>query len=285
MIYILLSCFNGSKNLNGLLSSLASQTIWSECKLLVRDDCSTDNTLEIVRNFEKKHLGKVIVFQGYKNVGVKESFFFLLDQVPDGSPFLFCDQDDVWYPKKIESLCSILALSKNSANDAICVIQDMRVVSENKCVISESFWEFQKIPIWIRNDVTALIGNNILTGASALFNGRCRSLILKNKDLPLLHDHISAISVCERGLILVDHNAGMDYVQHSTNVLGASRFGPLYMFQKFLDFSANSIPSYKAASRRFGVRFSSVIWKKFWITLRRFFGRSFSRDNGKWSVR
>jgi glycosyltransferase involved in cell wall biosynthesis len=97
-IFLLLSTYNGEKFLEEQLSSLKKQSI--PFQLLVRDDGSSDRTLEILNRWKKEIPLKILAGQ---NVGVIESFNILLNSLPPEADYIFfCDQDDIWEADKIE---------------------------------------------------------------------------------------------------------------------------------------------------------------------------------------
>jgi glycosyltransferase involved in cell wall biosynthesis len=75
-IFLLLSTYNGEKFLEEQLSSLKKQSI--PFQLLVRDDGSSDRTLEILNQWKKEIPLKILAGQ---NVGVIESFNVLLNSL------------------------------------------------------------------------------------------------------------------------------------------------------------------------------------------------------------
>lgn len=108
-VIILLSTYNGSSFLNTQLQSFAKQLYWQNCTLFVRDDGSTDETVQILKQFAKENAGKVIITEG-KNIGFVKSFFWLLQNAPKADYYSFADQDDLWQQDKISA--SVNALNK-----------------------------------------------------------------------------------------------------------------------------------------------------------------------------
>ena len=100
-VHILLAAYNGERYIEDQIGSLMNQTA-DNWKLLVRDDCSHDNTVRIIEEYRRNHPEK-IVFLGTDahNRGVKNNFNFLL-QASDSDYCMLCDQDDVWLPDKLE---------------------------------------------------------------------------------------------------------------------------------------------------------------------------------------
>ncbi len=108
-IAVLLSTCNGAGYLVPLLESIQDQS-WPHWDLWVRDDGSTDGTLEILEEFagrleHRNQPGtgnRMIVIRG-ENTGIVRSFFHLLEQAGNAyAGYAFCDQDDVWLPAKLE---------------------------------------------------------------------------------------------------------------------------------------------------------------------------------------
>ena len=95
-VAILLSTYNGEKYIQEQIDSLLAQT-YKNIKIFVRDDGSTDNTINVL----KKYGNKITLING-KNVGIIESFKKLLANSGTFDYYSFCDQDDIWEKNKIE---------------------------------------------------------------------------------------------------------------------------------------------------------------------------------------
>ena len=105
MISIIMATYNGSHYLKEQLESIANQTIKPE-EIVIVDDCSADNTIEIIENFKRNNKGfsiKLILNEKHgssplfckRSFGIKRDFIF------------FCDQDDIWFENKIEEVLTI----------------------------------------------------------------------------------------------------------------------------------------------------------------------------------
>lgn len=95
-VCIFMSTFNGAHFLREQLDSIFSQED-VEIKLIVRDDGSKDNTLDILHQYNNL---KIIAAP---NVGCEESFKELLYMPVEADYYAFADQDDVWHPRKLIS--------------------------------------------------------------------------------------------------------------------------------------------------------------------------------------
>lgn len=98
-VAILLSTYNGEKYLREQIDSILAQT-YDNFELIVRDDGSRDSTVEIVKEYMEKSDKEITLMVG-KNLGFIKSFFDLLKH-SDADYFSFADQDDIWFPNKIE---------------------------------------------------------------------------------------------------------------------------------------------------------------------------------------
>lgn len=101
MVNILISTYNGEKYIGQQIDSILQQT-YQDYHIFIRDDGSTDHTVEIVQKLLKeRHLSNNVTFIKGRNVGFRLSFYDLLRKSPKGDFWAFCDQDDYWYPDKL----------------------------------------------------------------------------------------------------------------------------------------------------------------------------------------
>ena len=103
LIDILLPTYNGAKYVEELIQSLFLQ-VYQNWRLIIRDDCSSDQTIEIIQRFAREYPARFIIIPNEgKHLGIIGSFAHLLE-VSKEKYTMFCDQDDIWLPKKIK-LC------------------------------------------------------------------------------------------------------------------------------------------------------------------------------------
>ncbi len=106
-VVLITSTYNGAAYLPAMLDSIAAQT-WPHIDLYVRDDGSKDDSVRILRHYQKSFPeGKRILLvndtdQDWGNKGSHQSYRYLIRHLPDADFYLFCDQDDVWEPAKVE---------------------------------------------------------------------------------------------------------------------------------------------------------------------------------------
>lgn len=99
-VAVLLCTYNGAHFVELQIRSLIENT--TRFILHWLDDHSTDNTREIVRSSAQSAGIELIEWQQSRRLGLPISFFHLLECV-EADIYLFCDQDDIWQPGKIDA--------------------------------------------------------------------------------------------------------------------------------------------------------------------------------------
>lgn len=208
-VQILLSAYNGEKYLKEQLDSLLGQT-HPNLEILIRDDGSTDGTLELLREYEKQH-ENIRVFSE-KNIGVTGSFFRLLE-LSDADYVGFCDQDDVWMPQKVER-----------ALRALAGIEGPAMYCGNKMLVDR---ELKEIGISDAAKIRPGFGNalieNIATGCTILLNRELAEQI--RREIPehaILHDWWCYLAASYYGTVVYDETPYIFYRQHGDNQVGGS---------------------------------------------------------------
>lgn len=219
MIDVCLTTYNGEKYVKEQIESILSQ-LPENANLLVSDDCSTDGTLNLLKEYPIKILKNVV------NRGILGNFSSVLEAATGDYIFL-SDMDDVWLPGKIEkSLQTMYELEKRHGKDhPILVHTDLHVVDAQLQSIHPSYWKFSKIHPAKGQTFPRLLAQNCVTGCTMLVN---RALL--NKALPVpqeavMHDWWLALVAVAFGTIEAIPEATILYRQHQSNDTGAKRLG------------------------------------------------------------
>ena len=96
LVSIIMPNYNGAKYLQETINSVLAQT-YTNWELLFVDDCSTDNSLEIVRSYQDS---RIKILQNDKNSGAAVSRNYALREAK-GKWIAFLDSDDLWTPNKL----------------------------------------------------------------------------------------------------------------------------------------------------------------------------------------
>ena len=109
MVSIVMPAYNAEKYIGAAISSVQAQTV-SDWELIVVDDCSTDQTAEIVKELAKGDSRIHPIFSA-RNSGVVASRNMALD-VCTGRYIALLDADDIWHPEKLERQLQKIAETK-----------------------------------------------------------------------------------------------------------------------------------------------------------------------------
>src|ERR1700710_1796077 len=99
-ISIAMATYNGERYLPEMLDSLAAQTRLPD-ELVVRDDGSSDHTLEVVHYFAERAGFPVRVLPAGERLGYAQNFV-TVSRACTGDVLFFADQDDGLRPGKLE---------------------------------------------------------------------------------------------------------------------------------------------------------------------------------------
>lgn len=113
-----MAAYNGSAYLQQQLDSFVAQTRQPD-ELVIVDDASSDDTVGIAKAFAETAPFQVDVLANDRNVGYAQTFGAALSRCSGDLVFL-SDQDDVWFPEKIETVVRHMASNPGIA----CFIND-----------------------------------------------------------------------------------------------------------------------------------------------------------------
>ena len=250
-IAILLSTHNGDKFIKEQLISLEDQS-YKEFDIYIRDDGSSDNTLEYIGEFIADSDIDVIVLPSTKNIGASLSFFTLLDKVSKIDRYryiMFCDQDDIWLPDKVEiSIRQIQELERDNPNLPLLIHTNLSVVDDKLDTIDNSYWSYQQIDP-NRTNLNHLLVENVITGCTAIINSKLAKLALPIPKDAIMHDWWLGLVATTMGKIDYIEKSTILYRQHNQNEIGASRLGLSTMMKRMHKLSAPIMQRYTKQSK------------------------------------
>ncbi len=142
---VILAVRNGEHYLPAMLDSLSSQST-RDFNILVRDDGSSDGTLEILETYKPKFEGRLSVIAGEPSGSFMANFGILMRET-EADYVLFADHDDVWKPEKVELTLRSLkdAEAKYGRSTPIYFATDFAVVNKDLELISPSYWKWKRL--------------------------------------------------------------------------------------------------------------------------------------------
>lgn len=236
-VQILVSTYNGAAFLEQQLDSLLRQT-YQNWQLLIRDDGSTDRTLKIIKTYVERYPGKILhVEDAHGNLGPGQSFAVLLSQA-QASYIMFCDQDDVWLPDKIEISRNKMIELENiyGRTSPILVHSDLMVVNESLNVVSTSMWQFQQNNPYIARRFNRSLMQNAVTGCTVLINKSLKGFATPIPKQAAMHDWWLALVAVAFGQVGIIEKATVLYRQHSKNEIGAQGWTGKHLLYKAMHF-------------------------------------------------
>lgn len=225
-IQILMAVYNGERYIAAQIESIFAQT-YPHFQITVRDNASTDRTVEIVRALASREPGRLRLLDGDgQNVGAMGNFTRLLDQArPDY--VMFADADDVWLPDKIErTLAEMRRLENQHGSDLpLLVHTDLRVVDAELRTLADSFWRYQFLDPRLSRRFNRMLVQNVVTGCTTMLNGPLVSLARPVAPETIMHDWWIGLVASGLGEVGWVDTPTMLYRQHGRNDTGARRWG------------------------------------------------------------
>ena len=178
MIDVLLATYNGEKYLEAQLYSLLWQT-HKDWRLIVHDDGSTDNTVAIIKNFQKIDNRIILIEDGIKCGGAAKNFLHLLSMPSSSDYFIFCDQDDIWFESKLSDLrnCFVDDIPKAVFCNGYSYSIDKGIISDKITSVFPKRLEDQ------------LFLNAGIQGCSLMFNKALKDKMGNLPNNQAMHDH------------------------------------------------------------------------------------------------
>jgi glycosyltransferase involved in cell wall biosynthesis len=211
-VNVLLATYNGIEYLGVQLRSIESQSLSAD-RITIRDDGSTDGTQLLLQQWARDR-SNVKLYQGSR-LGTTQNFFSLLrDCEEDCEFFAFCDQDDVWFPQKID--WAIQRLTKDISQQPTMYCSRVEYVDEDLQHLG-----YSRIPR--RLDLANALVENIATGCTIVLNRAAKDLICRNfPKRAMLHDWWCYLVVSALGKVIYDERPTVKYRQHAKNQVGAN---------------------------------------------------------------
>ena len=212
-IEILMSTYNGMDNIERQIETVLRQEN-VDIHLTVRDDGSSDKTVEIIKKLQGLYPEQITLYCG-KNVGYRKSFLQLLNLAEDADYYGFSDQDDIWKPNKIHRAVECLEKLENPiklyASSLDITDSQLNVIGCN---------DISKMP----NTIGSYFTRSRLAGCTFVFSHKCKKLAQKFVDMDLptdrMPDHDFVVGSCAFacGSVYLDSERLICHVRYPNSV-------------------------------------------------------------------
>lgn len=222
-VEILLASYNGAQYIREQIDSILRQTD-TRWHLTLSDDGSTDGTAAILDEYVQRYPEKMTrICSGRRFGGARDHFFWLIMQCE--APYMMtCDQDDVWYPGKVERTLEALtqAEAEEGEGTPVLVFTDQTPTDAQLKPLAPSLMRYQN-QYFARFDYRSLLMQNVVTGGAMGFNRALARLAGQCRDSAqtIMHDWWLAVVAARFGRVVYIDEPLSDYRQHGHNSVGA----------------------------------------------------------------
>lgn len=203
-VSVAMATYNGEKYIEEQLKSILNNLSLND-EIIISDDGSTDQTLEIINSFHDK---RIHIIEGPKKGVIKNFENAILNC--QGDYIFLSDQDDIWYDDKVKT---ILDIFRNDAN-TILIVHDNKMVDSNLNIINDSFFKFRKI----KNGFVNNIIKNSFIGCCMAFKKELKSEIIPIPNNMPMHDQWIGLVALLNGNVRFINDKLVLYRRHDENV-------------------------------------------------------------------
>lgn len=230
MISIALATYNGSKFIREQLDSILTQSM-DDFEIIVSDDCSTDNTFQILQEYADKD-DRFKIFQNRQNLGFKKNFEHILS-LCNGEFIAFCDQDDIWEPNHLETLYK-------NIEDNDCIGANSLIIDEKGDSQGDTLLKYLRIHV-MPKDAEQLfqheLYSNVIQGTASLIRASLVKQALPIPDSIKYHDYWLALIAGLNGKCTYIKDVVLKYRRHSSNASGYQKFSIINAIKDLYHFS------------------------------------------------
>lgn len=224
-ISVAMATWQGARFLPAQLATIAGQLRLPD-ELVVVDDASDDETIEVVEAFAEKAPFKVLRHRLEHRHGSTRAFERAIEE-SSGDVIVLADQDDLWLPQKLSRLETIF----RERPDTAFAFTDALVIDDANVVQPETLWEVRKfgpaLQERVRQHPFAVLAHRwLVTGCTIAFRADLRSVLLPFptdvSDLfpPMIHDRWLSLVLSGVGPVAVVDEPLMAYRIHPAQQIG-----------------------------------------------------------------
>lgn len=206
LISVAMCTYNGARFLEQQLNSIVSQT-YSHLEIVIADDCSTDDTIAIIRHFQQRD-PRIRLLQGERNLGFIGNFARVLQEC-SGGLIALADQDDIWFPEKIATLW-------RQIDDNLLIYSRVKMIDAAGQALAEDFPNVNRLE---GACALGLLVGNCVTGHACLIRRELLDATLPFPQSIKAHDQWLAIIAASSGRMKASDDVLSYYRKHDNNAL------------------------------------------------------------------
>lgn len=216
-ILIALCTYQGQRFLVEQLDSILAQT-HQDFNLHIFDDASTDASIKIIKQCQKKHQN-IYLHQNKQRLGFVKNFEQAIKTLSSESVYLaLCDQDDIWHSNKLEKSYQALSqLEQENPNMPCLVHSDLTMIDETGKQLFTSFFTQKHIELPNEKSLAKILGYNGVMGNTILMNHQLAQRALPFPESLKYHDYWLALVNETFGVRKTLKTALINYRIHTQN--------------------------------------------------------------------
>jgi hypothetical protein len=216
---IAMCTYNGARFLSEQLESIAAQTRLPD-ELIVCDDHSTDESIEIVKRFARRAPFAVRLEVNANNVGSTKNFEKAIG-LCQGEIIALADQDDFWCPQKLSCIAGVL-----KHDDRIgAVFSDAELIDEDSRPLAGTLWSSflfsssEQKKFERGQGLKVLLKHPFVTGTTVAFRSEFRGLALPIPPKQV-HDHWIVLLIASVSQLTAIKTPLVRYRRHESQQIG-----------------------------------------------------------------
>ena len=222
-VVVLMSTYNGEKYIEMQLDSIFSQQTDASIELIVRDDGSSDSTLDIIRKWANKY--PIEILESDTNVGPAASFWTLLLNAKEADYYAFSDQDDCWDVNKIQSAIDEIGNDKTP----VLWASNCRIIDENSKTTKARYRdEIPELTVVSQFICGSAQGCSMVLNRSAV-----EAIRAYNPPCDPMHDLVIMEYMLVIGKVIYNEHPFFSYRVHQNNVVAKQDKGIMHRIKSF----------------------------------------------------
>lgn len=231
-ISVALCTFNGGRFLAEQLESIAGQ-IRPPQEVVICDDASSDVCPQIIESFAARARFSVRVVRNERALGATQNFAQAIS-LCQGELIFLADQDDVWYPHKLQTIEKVFLHGR----DTVAVFSDADLIDADSHRLQSRLWTSFAFDCSEQKQfanggaLNILVRHPVVTGATMAFRKLCVSL-LTPIPADFIHDRWISFLLAAYGRFEPVPEPLMQYRCHKGQQIGAGALRPLRVKERF----------------------------------------------------
>jgi glycosyltransferase involved in cell wall biosynthesis len=207
LISIAMSTYNGERFIKEQIDSILEQS-YSNLELIITDDGSSDKTIDIIKDYQKKDI-RIKLYQNETNLGFVQNFAKAIS-LCGGEYIALADQDDIWKKDKLKTF-----LKKIGGN--VLIYSDADLVDEHAASMGKELIRPARELVSGANNRAFLL-ENCVSGNTLMFKKELLPYILPIPQSASFHDRWIVFVATTYGSIIYTEKPMTYYRRYSEQI-------------------------------------------------------------------